>query len=171
MELLKRHPPDLVRYVTWTRRANDEWGSTSNFLLKKRLCWEYKESHDGPQFEVKDSTPFANSADYKVLRNDWPYGLAPDISHIIVWLKTPIAVKKDDGTITDESKELIEAFVDKTFGQQMRKEVGEDRVLWFKNQWRLQSVRSLEHIHVLVRGAPAHLIQLWTRERSDKKKQ
>jgi hypothetical protein len=164
LELLKRRPSDLVRYITWSRRINDEWGSTSNFVLKKRLRWEYIKSPDGPQFEIEDSTPFANSADYTILWNDWPYGLTPDISHIIVWLKTPIAVSKEDGSITEESRQLIEAFMDNTFGTPMRKEIGEDRVLWFKNQWRLQSVRSLEHVHVLVRDAPQHLIHEWTQE-------
>ena len=42
---------------------------------------------------------------------------------------------------------------------------GDDRVLWFRNWTGLQSVRGLEHVHVLVRDAPKVLLDWWTRDR------
>ena len=44
-------------------------------------------------------------------------------------------------------------------------EAGDDRVLWFRNWTGLQSVRGLEHVHVLVRDAPKVLLDRWTRDR------
>ena len=45
---------------------------------------------------------------------------------------------------------MVEKFVTTEFEQKLGVE-GRDKVLWFKNWTGLQSVRGLEHIHVLVR--------------------
>ena len=42
---------------------------------------------------------------------------------------------------------------------------GNDRVLWFRNWTGLQSVRGLEHVHVLVRDASRELLDLWVGDR------
>ena len=61
------------------------------------------------------------------------------------------------------AKELIESFVDRTFKQPLARGVtSTDRVLWFKNWTALQSVRTLEHFHVMVRDADKSLLTLWT---------
>ena len=38
---------------------------------------------------------------------------------------------------------------------------GKDRVLWFKNWVALQSVRGIDHVHVLVRDVSRHIINEW----------
>lgn len=43
----------------------------------------------------------------------------------------------------------IEEFIQKVFSN----ELGRENVVWFKNYRALQSIPSLEHIHVFVRGA------------------
>lgn len=53
------------------------------------------------------------------------------------------------GDLTPEARVIIEDFVERTFTRHL----GEENVLWFKNWASIQSVRSVEHIHVLVRGA------------------
>lgn len=53
------------------------------------------------------------------------------------------------GDLTPEARVIIEDFVERTFTQHL----GKENVLWFKNWASIQSVRSVEHIHVLVRGA------------------
>jgi hypothetical protein len=88
---------------------------------------------------------------------------------MVVWLRTPVAVKEENGDVTDESRALIEGFVRRTFVERLEREKGrfEDptaHVLWFKNWTALQSVRSLEHIHVLVRGVGEEILQEWTGE-------
>ena len=45
---------------------------------------------------------------------------------------------------------MVKKFVTTEFEQKLGVE-GQDKVLWFKNWTGLQSVRGLEHIHVLVR--------------------
>jgi len=36
------------------------------------------------------------------------------------------------------------------------------RVMWFKNWVQLQSVRALEHVHVLVKDAKKEDLEFWT---------
>ena len=87
-------------------------------------------------------------------------GLTPDITHIVVWSKTPIPVDPKTGDVTDESRRLIQKFVERTFVKRLHGD--EARVMWFKNWVQLQSVRALEHIHVLVRDATNEDLEFWT---------
>jgi hypothetical protein len=126
----------------------------TNFLLQERLRWTPLPSSDpsaGPTFTVQDPTPFASTNDFLVLPNDWPYGLAPGIKHICVWLKDRLPVDDIEGDLTKEGREMVQHFVDDRFV----KPLGSDRVLWFKNWAKLQSVRGVEHFHVLVKDVSA----------------
>lgn len=114
---------------------------------------------DGPRFEVINETPFANKRDYMILVNDWPYGLEEGITHLIVWLKNRLEVQGEEGDLTDEARALVEAFVEKRFREKVG---GQDRVMWFRNWTGLQSVRGLEHVHVLVRGVDKKSIEALT---------
>ena len=130
----------------------------TNFILKKRVCWDdYDPSsleRGDPIFAYKLPIPFADPADYRILLNDWPYGLAPGIQHVVVWLKVRLPVDMDrDGDLTDEGRKMVNAFVREKFERELGIE-GRDQVMWFKNWVGLQSVRGLEHVHVLVRDVP-----------------
>lgn len=126
----------------------------ANYLIQHRLPW------GSPPFTYLSPVPFANSSDYKVLINDWPYGLTPDITHIVVWSKTPIPTDEKTGDVTDESRRIILEFVRKTFVERLDGDAG--RVMWFKNWVALQSVRALEHVHVLVKDASKEDLEFWT---------
>ena len=144
--MLKRGPADLRNYIVWTRDIRATYGSVMHYVLRERLHW-------GPPVDGRlpciDPVPFAHATDYRILRNDWPYGTTPDITHLVVWLKTPLSVD-NDGDPTPESKQLVANFLRKTipFAEERS-----DRLLWFKNREHWQSVRAIEHIHVLLRGA------------------
>lgn len=93
--------------------------------------------------------------------------MTPDITHIVIWLKNRIPVDDHSGgDVTPESRKLIQEFVQRTFVKRLEREFADasDRVIWFKNWIALQSVRSLEHIHVLVRDVPDEIIIEWTGE-------
>ena len=68
--------------------------------------------------------------------------------------------------MTPESGQLIEGFVRKAFVGRLEQEGPEagEKVLWFKNWGALQSVRGLEHIHVLVKDVPESIVDEWTGE-------
>ncbi|KAK8176955.1 hypothetical protein IWX90DRAFT_4030 [Phyllosticta citrichinensis] len=170
LHLLARSPSQLRAYLAWTRRIRAAYGSLTIYILAERLHWTpLPGDAEGapPRFQVKNPTPFADPADYAILRNDWPYGLEAGITHLCVWLKTPTPIKPEDGDLTDEARALVEEFVTREF----RRAVGEvdeegrgkkgEKVLWFKNWVALQSVRGVDHVHVLVRGAEEEVLRKW----------
>ena len=166
MAILKRRPSDLVRYMQFTKEISSTYGSSTNYICQERLHWTplpSTTSLTGPAFEYKSIIPFEYPDDLKVLRNDWPYGLAPGITHLVVWLKNRIATNKETGDLTEESRQRIDNFVQRTFIGKIGREDAADCVLWFKNWPSLQSVRGLDHIHVLVRDVPDALLDEWTK--------
>lgn len=138
--------------MSWSRDINIEYGSMTKYLIQTKLPW------GPPPFSYISPIPFEDSSDYAILINDWPYAFTPDLTHIVVWSKTPIATDALLGDVTEESRRIIEEFVQRTFA----KRLGDDRVLWFKNWVSLQSVRALEHVHVIVRDAKKEDLEFWT---------
>jgi hypothetical protein len=134
--------------------------------MQKRLHWQATPSSTaktGPVFELKNPTPFADPNDYKILPNDWPYGFAPGITHIVVWLKHRLESEPSRGEMTLKSRKQIQDFVQRKFTHRAWDLPGEgDKVQWFKNWTELQSVPALEHLHVLVRDVPEEIISEWT---------
>lgn len=132
------------------------------YICSERLRWE---TVDGV-VPFANPIPFADERDYAVRVNDWPYGLAPEIRHLVVWLKTPFEVDAE-GKLTAQSWTAIDEFVTRTFRAELEGDghalpVG-DRLLWFKNWTALQSVRALEHFHVMIRGVSDEVVLRWTR--------
>jgi hypothetical protein len=159
LSVLRRTPSEISRYRQWTTETIAEYGSLTNYLLAHRLpkIW------GTPPFTPLSSIPFEDPSDYRVLLNDWPYGFPRNITHMIIWTRTPILTDSDRGDITPESRKLIEGFVKRYFINRLGHDA-EPRVIWFKNWAALQSVRRLEHIHVLVRDVDPSLIEEWTRD-------
>ncbi|KAL6706791.1 hypothetical protein ACN47E_005127 [Coniothyrium glycines] len=165
LEELKRWPSALKAYLAWTAHVKHKYGSATTYLLSQRLFWARLPAEDGEMvFETKGKVPLGNDEDFAVLRNDWPYAFADGVRHIVVWSKQRLPVDAA-GALSEEGKTLVEQFVRRVF----REAAGEGRdgveegekVLWFKNSTNLQSVRSLEHFHVLVRGVSEDVLREW----------
>ncbi|KAK7887425.1 hypothetical protein LTR67_009845 [Exophiala xenobiotica] len=166
LHLFKRWPSDLRRYIKWSADTKAAYGNIPNFVMRERLRWTPLPSSTaktGPEFAVEDPTPFAHEADYKILINDWPYGLDEGIRHIIVWLKTRLESEPTRGDMTPKSRQQVEQFIHTNFVNRVKDLPGEEeKVVWFKNWTALQSVPGMEHVHVLVRDVPDHVIAEWT---------
>jgi hypothetical protein len=145
--------------MTWTAETKAEYGSMTNYLLAHRL----PKAWGRPPFQPISTTPFDNPSDYRVLVNDWPYGFVSGITHIVVWSRTVIPTDPVTGDMTPESRKIVGDFVKRFFVDRLGPG-GEDRVTWFKNWVALQSVRALEHIHVMVRDVDPGILAEWTRE-------
>ncbi|KAF3021577.1 hypothetical protein E8E14_013417 [Neopestalotiopsis sp. 37M] len=157
--ILKRKPSDLRRYMKWTAETKAEYGSMTQYLLAHRL----PKTWGAPPFTPKSNIPFEDPSDYSVLLNDWPYGLTSDITHIVVWSRTPIKTDAQTGDMTPESRSTIQDFVQRFFIDRLGPG-GEGRVLWFKNWVALQSVPALEHIHLMVKDVGQDILDEWTRK-------
>lgn len=164
---MKRLPTDLRRYLAWSHTIKRKYAGITNFVIQERLFWTPISSTGPPLFHHHNSTPFADPRDYAVLVNDWPYGFTSDIVHLLVWSRARIEVDAERGDVTASSRGRIVEFVQRFFVDALKKEGlgGEDRVLWFKNWVSLQSVRGVDHVHVLVRDVPDHVLQKWTERR------
>jgi len=161
LQVLKRKPSDLRRYMKWTAETKAEYGNMTNYLLAHRL----PKAWGTPPFTPVSQKPFEDPSDYRVLINDWPYGFTPGITHMVVWTRTTIPTDSGKGDMTPESRDLVAAFVKRYFVDRLGPG-GEDRVVFFKNWVSLQSVRALEHVHVLVKDVDPKIIDEWTRGRA-----
>ncbi|KAI5274989.1 hypothetical protein KEM52_005061, partial [Ascosphaera acerosa] len=152
---LRRTPSELKRYRIWSARIKQEYGSVATYMVRERLGWpDVSRLRDEA---VDPTTPFGDPRDYRILRNDWPYGFVPGIAHMCVWLKNDALALKPNGDMTDDARALVEAFVQRTFVARLRELFPDDyadRVVWFKNWAALQSVKALQHIHVMTRDVP-----------------
>lgn len=125
----------MRRYRQFTFGLVRDYGSILNFMLQQRLRWETLQPKGGP---------FEYAEDMKILYNDWPYGLDPDIIHLIVWTKFDLEDDPVTGQATAASQAQIKAFVEKTFAPKVQDYV------WFKNWKSLKSVHAVEHFHIML---------------------
>ena len=73
--------------------------------------------------------------------------------HLVAWSKTPIPTD-DQGDPSPDSCRYIAYFIDRVFSEHIGQggHAG-DNVQWFRNRTKWQSVRSLDHIHLILRDA------------------
>ncbi|KAF2120759.1 hypothetical protein BDV96DRAFT_274908 [Lophiotrema nucula] len=160
LDELKRWPSFLKAYLAWSAHVKAKYGSATQYLLQQRLLWTPLNSSGAFRFELKSTTPFADEEDFKILKNDWTYAVTPGISHIVVWLKQPLDVD-GEGALTEKGRKAVTDFVRDRFRVPAGEEKEGEKVQWFKNTTNLQSVRSLEHVHVLVRDVDEETLKLW----------
>ncbi|KAK5946025.1 hypothetical protein PMZ80_000164 [Knufia obscura] len=167
LETLRRWPSDLRRYIKWSAATKKEYGSIMAYVMQKRLKWTpspRSTAETGPLFDYEDPTPFQDSRDFRIMPNDWPYGLDKGIVHVIVWLKNRLEVEPPRGDLTAEARTQVDAFIQEHFVQRVMDVTGgTDNVIWFKNWVSLQSVPGIDHVHVLLRDVPQDVIdESWT---------
>lgn len=151
----------MKAYLAWTAHVKKEYGSATTYLLTQRLFWEPVDDALGAMaFNVRNAVPFADPEDFTILRNDWPYGHEEGIRHICVWLKQRLPVD-EHGALSDEGRRMVEEFVGEQFRTKAKETERDSKILWFKNTTNLQSVRSLEHLHVLVRNVDQEVLKHW----------
>lgn len=138
LDAFQRQPSDLRRYLAYTWKLKQVYGSVINFVLKERLGWEMPTVSRGKPFEFDE--------DIKILWNDWPYGLDGRIVHLVVWTKFELEDDPATDDLTDKARKEIDDYVKQKFGSQLP----QDSYVWFKNWRSLKSVRAVEHFHVMM---------------------
>lgn len=139
-----RKPSELRKYRHFTHRLVKEYGSIMNFIVNRRLQWQSMEPK---------GKPFAYDEDIKILYNDWPYGLEPDVVHLVVWTKFELEDDAETGLSTPESHQEIADYVQRVFGSKT------SDFVWFKNWKSLKSVHAVEHFHVMLYKPDAAFIR------------
>lgn len=101
LHALRRRPSDLRRYREFVWRLARDWGSVMAYMLRARLRWDEPVVPSGRAL-------FEDAGDFRVLVNDWPYGVDARIVHLVVWTKFELP---DDA----ETEGAIEGFVERVF--------------------------------------------------------
>ncbi|RYP24762.1 hypothetical protein DL765_000308 [Monosporascus sp. GIB2] len=133
LDLFQRVPSELRRYLAYTWKLRQEYGSVMNFVLTQRLQWEMPVVSKGKPFEFEE--------DIKILQNDWPYGIDKRIVHLVVWTKFDLEEDPITTDLTDKARGEIEAWVQQKFGSRIPRE---------QNWKSLKSVQAVEHFHVMI---------------------
>lgn len=144
MGILRRTPQDLRNYIIWYSGVERQYGSITEFVRRERLKWEYP-------IVARDTALFNHPDDFKIIRNDWPYGLAEGITHLVIWSKVRIPIDPDTSLPTTETTATIGSFLRRIFDRRFGADF-DNNVMWFKQKAEWQSVKGLDHIHVMVRG-------------------
>ena len=87
-----------------------------NFIQTVKLKWASPVVAKGKAFEYEE--------DVCVQFNDWPYGIDPEVIHLVVWTKFPFEEAGEDGDLSDAERTRIDDFVDEKF----RKPLGAENV-------------------------------------------
>lgn len=120
-----------------------------SFIQAERLHWE--------TLTPSSDSPFTNSTDYKILFNDWPYGIDRSIAHLVCWTKFLLDDDPDTGDITEDTRNLVEQFVVQLFcGHAGMKRTD---LAWFKNWRSLKSVHAIEHFHIMIYNPPKEFLE------------
>ncbi|KAI8932366.1 hypothetical protein NX059_010556 [Plenodomus lindquistii] len=133
-----RLPSELRRYREFLTNLIEDYGSVIKFIVDERLKWTSTEPK---------GRPFEYDEDIKILHNDWPYGVSPHISHLVIWTKFALPDDPITGYCTPQTQQQIDAYVQRVFAHRVRE------VAWFKNWKSLKSVHAVEHFHVMLVGA------------------
>ncbi|EAS33454.1 uncharacterized protein CIMG_04478 [Coccidioides immitis RS] len=140
IHLFHRVPSHLRKYLEYMAKIKATYGSVLDFIIKERLRWD--------DLKPKSLRPFEHSDDYKVLYNDWPYGVEEDIVHLVVWTKFELEDDPATDDLTPQARREIDDFVGRVF----RSKVPSQQVVWFKNWKSLKSVHSVEHFHIMLKA-------------------
>lgn len=149
IDQFQRVPSDLRKYLEYTAKIKAAYGSILDYVVKNRLQWEDNlEPKGSTPFEnpgmLCSCLPYpvqlvAISSrvhmrdvrctylpwqcrvqdDYKILYNDWPYGVEKDIVHLVVWTKFKFEDDPVTGDISPQSRKEIAEYVAKVFEPHM----------------------------------------------------
>lgn len=165
---MKRMYGNRIKYRIWMREIKKQHGSIIDYISQERLRWPVLPTSNSDRlvFETRNTVPLADPADYKITWNDWPYGsLESDVKHLVVWLKQVLGTDSVTGRLLPSEQLLVQRFVEQNFLEPMSKRgISEDRLRWYKNGLDLQSVKEIDHFHVLIKGIPDDILLEWTNE-------
>lgn len=170
LERLVRSPEVSAQYEEFKKKLNANGTNVVEQILEKRLRWKEEElKMINEKWYTTDQEKISHILRDEntlcVLENNFPYNFESDVSHILVWSKIYIPLfKKGDCevgvSINEEVKGLVDVFLERLLiPLNMRDYV------WFINYPHLQSVKTVSHIHVLIRTEDKETVRRLVREK------
>ncbi|KAI3405465.2 hypothetical protein KGF56_001735 [Candida oxycetoniae] len=164
LEIFARSQEQTSEYHSFKQMLKDRNISINEYILKHELQWNSVDLRCQKQVvpqEYSISYPqdliFFNRDDIKILFNKFPYYFDTNIVHLCIWskLKIPNDVNSLVGDISKLTRKIINRYLEKLF---TKRGISMDQVKWFKNWTSLQSVRSISHIHVIIRDVDREVV-------------
>lgn len=157
LDKLGRSHEDLEDYRNFKKSLEaQKIGITTNLLIKV-LKWlppdtdmHIPDSESVKLVKYNDPRPFADERDTFITLNDFPYYISNKTLHMLVWIRFPMLPDPNSeiGDIDDDTKRIIEKYVCKTFVDYVG--LSRDQIIWWKNYTKIQSIKAIPHVHVLV---------------------
>lgn len=136
-----------------------------SLYILSRLNWSidelaYLNTYKFPSTNDKIAACLTDKGYYKITKNDYPYNFESDVYHLLVWSKINIPLYDDDTNESTKNVHMydrIEEFLELNVHQRLK--ISKDDYCWFINYVSLQSIRSISHIHLLIRTSDRDIIE------------
>ncbi|MDC6271299.1 GIG1 family protein, partial [Acetobacter pasteurianus] len=166
LELFARSEEQTNDYHKFKQYLKDNNITINDYILKHELHWKQSDlrlqqhvitGKSEYSTEYPQDLIFHNVDDLKILPNKYPYYFDKNIAHLCVWSKLTIPndVNSTVGDISPLTRRIVDKYLEKTLGS---RGVTKDQFVWFRNWSSLQSVRSISHIHVILRDVDPKVI-------------
>ncbi|ODV88266.1 hypothetical protein CANARDRAFT_190037, partial [[Candida] arabinofermentans NRRL YB-2248] len=141
-----------IQLLTRSRECMDKYNNHRHALKSKGVDMITNLIVNELHWAPADYRPFASEKDIVITRNSFPYYLESNTAHLCIWVKFPLLPDPSSpiGDISQRNKDLIERYIQKTFVEWLG--IPRENIAWFKNWASLQSIKSIPHIHVIVKG-------------------
>lgn len=158
LEELGRSPEGLKEYHNFKASMQAKGISLTTNIFINTLHWLPVDTdpHLSTEEAVKrinytDPRLFANPNDTCITLNDFPYWIKEPTIHLLVWVRSPMPPDPNSeiGDIDNQTKKLIEEYVQETFVKGSG--IDRDDIIWWKNYTKIQSIKSIPHVHVLIK--------------------
>ncbi|KAG2732508.1 hypothetical protein G9P44_004925 [Scheffersomyces stipitis] len=152
LELFARSQAATDRYLKFKHDLKESKVNILDHILANEVRWDVEDLRE-------EGAIFADKSDLRIIHNRFPYYFEDDVSHLCVWSKVRIPTDPNsaDGDITTETRNKINQYIEETFIRPLG--LTWEQVEWFKNWTSLQSVKSISHIHVLIKGGDKNKIE------------
>ena len=117
-----------------------------------------------PSDNDKINASFADDSLYKLTINDFPYNFEQNVHHLLIWSKIKLPIYLDDDMLNEDLNSPTKAFptknllmkerIDIFLLENLEKKFGFKKkdYFWFINYSKLQSIRGISHIHLMIRS-------------------
>lgn len=149
LELLARSQLETNRYINFKHELKVANVNIMDHVLEKELGWSKGKLILDNAEDNKRS--FVDPSTIKIIYNQFPYYFPSNVQHLCIWssIEIPNDPNSAVGDISSATKEVINRYIEKTFTKKYN--LDPEQICWFKNWGSLQSIKSISHIHIVIR--------------------
>lgn len=158
LELLQRSPECTALY----RKHKDALTGDIALDVCNKLHWSLQQivflnTVKYPLVPDKIAAAFSDAALFKATANEFPYWFEPSVSHLLIWSKISLPIycagsERIETTLYNKIQHFLRYNLEQRLG------IPRENYCFFINYSRLQSVKGVSHIHLLLHTTDPHLV-------------